>query len=134
MNNPELMQQLWGGDIGDYLNRPNPKATDFQVKLNSGQLENVYSSQVQPKGPVKVSATGLGFNPASLIERGEPDVLSIQLQQTLSKIAHDYGITPDGQTNTSFTPALRDQSKDDLQQADDAVRRALEELKSLGEI
>lgn len=134
MINPETMQQLWGGEIGDYTNTLHPKATDFQVILNSNQLENVYASQVQPKGSVKVSATGIGFNPASLIDQREPDVLSIQLQQTLSKIAQEHGITSDASVNINFTPTIKDQSSDDLRQANDAVRKALEELKTLGEL
>ena len=134
--NPETLQQLYGGEVGDYISRPNPKATDFQVKLNTNQLESVYSSQVQPKGSVNVKASGIAFNPAALIDNSEPDPLSIQLSQALTKIANEYGINADSQTNTNtnFTPALKDQSSADLQQADDAVRKALEELKALGEL
>jgi hypothetical protein len=132
--NPETRQQLYGGEVSDYFSRLNPKATDFQVKLNSSQLESVYSSQVQPKGSVNVKASGIAFNPAALIDSSGPDPLSIQLSQALSKIAQDYGINADTQTNANFTPTIKDQSYEDLQRADDAVRKALEELKTLGEL
>ena len=69
----------------------------------------------------------------ALIER-QPDPLVVQLQATLAQVAQEYGLTSDNQTNIDFKPTLKDQSSDDIQQANDAVLKALEELKSLGEI
>jgi hypothetical protein len=127
---------MYGGDINDHV-RPNPLHTDYKVSLeSSGDLGGIYSQQVQPTGSLKASSTVIGFNPASLIDRGTPDPLSIQLSNTLAKIANEYGLLDDGLStiNTNFTPVIKDHGTAEIQQANDAVTRALEELKSLGEI
>lgn len=134
--NVEYLHQMYGGDITDHV-KPNPLYTDYKVSLeSSGDLGGIYSQKVQPTGSLKASSTAIGFNPASLIDRGAPDPLSMQLSNTLSKIANEYGLIDDGLStvNTNFTPIIKDHGTAEIQQANDAVTRAMEELRSLGEI
>jgi len=132
--NAEQRQQLFGGEISDHFIILNKTAPEFvNAFLNNDQrLDDIYTSQVKPVGQVAVTNSPTNISMDALIER-EPDKAVIQLQNTLTKIANEYGLTSDSSTNVNFTPSLKDQSSIDIQQANDAVVKALEELKSLGE-
>lgn len=131
--NAEHAHQLFGGEVSDHFVIQGKLAPDFVDSFlnNDQKLGDVYNSQVKPVGHVAVTNSPTNISMDALIER-QPDPLVNQLQDTLSKIAREYSLTSDTQTNTGFTPSLKDQSNDDIQQANDAVRKALEELKSLG--
>jgi len=133
--NAEYAHQLFGGEISDHFKIQGKLAPDFvnNILNNDRKLEDIYNSQVKPVGNVTVTNSPTNMSMDALIER-QPDPLVLQLQNTLSKVAQEYGLTSDNQTNIDFKPALKDQSVDDMQQANDAVMKALEELKSLGEI
>ena len=133
--NAEYAHQLFGGDISDHFTIQGKQSTEFTKSFfnNDQKLADIYKSQVEPVGQVKVTNSPTNVSMEALIER-QPDPLVQQLQNTLTKIAHDYGFTSDSQTNTNFTPELKDQSTNDIQQANDAVLKALEELKALGEL
>lgn len=133
--NAEYAHQLFGGEISDHFKIQGKLAPDFvnNILNNDQKLGDIYSAQVKPVGNVTVTNSPTNMSMDALIER-QPDPLVLQLQNTLSKVAQEYGLTSDNQTNIDFKPALKDQSVDDMQQANDAVMKALEELKSLGEI
>lgn len=133
--NAEYAHQLFGGEISDHFKIQGKLAADFTNNIlnNDRKLEDIYNSQVKPVGNVTVTNSPTNMSMDALIER-QPDPLVLQLQNILSKVAQEYGLTSDNQTNIDFKPALKDQSVDDIQQANDAVMKALEELKSLGEI
>lgn len=132
--NAEQRQQLFGGEISDHFIIQNKIAPEFVNAFfnNDKRLDDIYTSQVKPIGQVVVTNSPTNISMDVLIER-EPDKAVIQLQNTLTKIANEYGLTSDSSTNVNFTPSLKDQSSIDIQQANDAVVKALEELKSLGE-
>jgi len=133
--NAEFTHQLYGGEISDHLKIQGKLAPDFVDSFfnNDQKLETIYNTQVKPIGHVAVTASPANISMDALIER-QPDPLVDQLQITLSKIAQEYGLTSDSQTNINFKPTLKDQSASDIQQANDAVIRALAELKALNEI
>lgn len=133
--NAEYAHQLFGGEISDHFKIQNKLAPNFinDIVNNDQKLGNVYNMQVKPVGQVAVTNSPTNMSIDALIER-QPDPLVLQLQNTLSKVAQEYGLTPDNQTNIDFKPTLKNQSTIDIQQANDAVMKALEELKSLGEI
>lgn len=133
--NAEYAHQLFGGEISDHFKIQGKLAPEFVDSFfdNDQRLENIYNTQVKPVGQINVTSSPTNMSVDSLIER-QPDPIVKQLQNTLSEIAQEYGLISDTQTNIDFTPSLRDQSKDDIQQANDAVAKALEELKSLGAI
>jgi hypothetical protein len=127
------MQQLYGGEISDHFkvrNVQSPTPAD-NLTANTQQLGDVYNAKVKPVGQVVVTNSPTNINMNALIER-QPDPLILQLQNTLAKIAQEYNLTSDKHVNNNFEPSLRDQTDNDLQQANDAVLKALEELKSLG--
>jgi uncharacterized protein (DUF2267 family) len=133
--NAEYAHQLFGGEISDHFKiqgKLTPEAGNSFLN-NDQKLGDLYNSQVKPVGQVAVTHSPTNVSMDALIER-QPDPLVQQLQDTLSRVAREHGLQSDTQTNINFTPSLRDQSDADLQQANDAVARALEELKSLGEI
>ena len=133
--NAEYAQQLFGGEISDHFKIQGKLAPDFVINnLNNDQrLGDIYNARVKPVGQVAITNSPTNMSMDALIER-QPDPLVSQLQDTLSKVAQEYGLTSDNQTNVDFKPTLKDQSTDDIQHANDAVMKALEELKSLGEI
>ena len=133
--NAEYTQQLYGGEISDHFKIQGKLAPEFiNSFLNNDQkLGNIYNAQVKPVGQVAVTNSPTNMSMDALIER-QPDPLVVQLQATLAQVAQEYGLTSDNQTNIDFKPTLKDQSSDDIQQTNDAVLKALEELKSLGEI
>jgi len=133
--NAEYAHQLFGGEISDHFKIQGKLAPDFVINnLNNDQrLGDIYNARVKPVGQVAITNSPTNMSMDALIER-QPDPLVSQLQDTLSKVAQEYGLTSDNQTNVDFKPTLKDQSTDDIQHANDAVMKALEELKSLGEI
>lgn len=133
--NAEYRQQLYGGEISDHFTIQSKSALNFVDTFgnNAQKLEDIYNVQVKPVGAVAVTHSSRNLNPSSLIER-EPDPIVQQLQATLTKIATEHGLIPDSKINTNFTPDIKDQSIDDIQQANDAVAKALEELKALNEL
>jgi hypothetical protein len=133
--NAEHAHQLFGGEVSDHFVIQGKLAPDFVDSFfnNDQKLGDVYNSQVKPVGHVAVTNSPTNIRMDALIER-EPDPLVHQLQNTLTKIAQEHGLTSDSKTNADFTPSFRDQSNDDIQQANDAVLKALEELKSLGAV
>ena len=131
------MHQIYGGEISDHIKIQNQSAPDFLKSVDSGeQLTNIYNSQVKSKGAVNVSNSILAFNPKNLFERPAEDPISVSFKDTLNKVAAEIGLTDaDGlRYSPEYNPMLRDQSSADLNQANDAVLRALEELKTLGEL
>lgn len=133
--NAEYAHQLFGGEISDHFKIQDKQAPNFinNIVNNDQRLGDIYNAQVKPVGQVAVTNSPTNMSMDALIER-QPDPLVLQLQDTLSKVAQEYGLTSDNQTNVDFKPTLKDQSTDDIQHANDAVMKALEELKSLGEI
>lgn len=135
--NPEHMHQIYGGEISDHIKIQNQSAPDFFKSIDSGeQLTNIYNSQVKSKGAVNVTNSILAFNPKQLIDKSAEDPISLAFKDALNKVAAEIGLTDaDGvRYNPEYNPMLKDQAPDDLNQANDAVLKALEELKSLGEI
>jgi len=135
--NPEHMHQIYGGEISDHIKIQNQSAPDFFKSVDSGeQLTNIYNSQVKSKGAVNVTNSILAFNPKQLIDKPAEDPISLAFKDALNKVAAEIGLTDaDGVRYTAeYNPMLKDQSSTDIQRANDAVARALEELKTLGEI
>jgi hypothetical protein len=134
--NAEHSHQLFGGEISDYLKMQDKVAPEFNESFvnNDQHLSDVYNTHVKPVGQVAVTNSPTNMSVDSFIEH-QPDPLVIQLQNTLSKVAQEYGLTSsDNSTNINFEPILKDQSAADIQQSNDAVMKALEELKALSEI
>jgi uncharacterized protein (DUF2267 family) len=133
--NAEYAHQLYGGEVSDHFMIQGKLAPDSTNTFfnNDQKLGDIYSDRVKQVGRVAVPNSPINFNLSDTIER-QPDPLIAQLQDTLTKVAQEYGLTPDSTVNTNFKPALKDQSTTDIQQANDAVMKALEELKSLGAI
>lgn len=135
--NPEQLQQLYGGEITDHIKIQNQLAPDLFKVIDSGeQLTNIYNNQVKSKGSVNVTNSLIAFNPEHLIDKPSDDHISLSFKDTLNKVAAEIGLTDaDGvRYSPEYNPLLKDQSKTDIDQANDAVLKALEELKSLGEI
>lgn len=129
------MHQLYGGEVSDHFKVQGKLISEIinATPNNDQRLGDIYNSQVKPIGNVTVTNSPTNMSVDALIER-QPDPLVQQLQNTLTRVAHEYGLMPDNTTNTNFKPTLKDQSNNDIQQANDAVLKALEELKALGEI
>jgi hypothetical protein len=135
--NSEQLQQLYGGEITDHIKIQNQLAPDLFKVVDSGeQLTNIYNNQVKSKGSVNVTNSLIAFNPKHLIDKPSDDPISLSFKDTLNKVAAEIGLTDaDGvRYSPEYNPLLKDQSKTDIDQANDAVLKALEELKSLGEI
>ena len=133
--NPEHLHQLFGGEVSDHFKIQGRLAPEFTADLlnNDQKLGDIYSARVKPVGKVAVTNSPTNINMEALIEH-QPDPLVLQFQDTLSRIASEHGLTSDDFTNVNFTPSIKDQSSDDLQRANDAVQKALAELKELGEL
>lgn len=136
MNNPEHLQQIYGGDVGDYDFHQKPidyNATSLSP--NDQVLGDIYNSQIKPKGSIDTSGIYRSTNVPlqSLIER-QPDKFEQMLSDTLTQIAKIVDIT----TNTGSTavPSVtpKEQTQADLAQAQDNVAQAMKELAALGAI
>jgi hypothetical protein len=134
--NAEHAHQLYGGDIGDYLNTPKQglKAihnTD-QLNANDSALESIYSSQVKQKGAIDTSNIYVNRpNMQSLIER-QPDKFEQMLADTLNRVAREIGAVDETPVRDIPSVQPKEQSQDDIHRAQDEVARALAELKDLG--
>jgi len=134
--NAEHMHQLYGGDIGDYLNTPKQgiKAIHSadQFSANDNALESIYNSQVKQKGAIDTTNIYVNRpNVQSLIER-QPDKFERMLADTLNRVAREIGAVDDVPVRTVPNVQPKEQSQDDIHRAQDEVSRALEELKNLG--
>ena len=135
--NPEHLQQIYGGEISDHIKIQGKTAPEFNNVLDNGeQLSNIYNSQVKAKGSVSVTNSVIAFNPHQLFERPAEDPISLSFKDTLNRVATEIGlIDADGvRYSPDYNPMLRAQSSSDIQQANDAVERALQELKELNEL
>ena len=133
--NAEHAHQLFGGEISDHFIVQGKLAPINVNDINNSdqRLEDIYNAQVKPVGKVAVTNSPTNVSMDALIER-QPDPLAMQLQNTFSKIAAEHGLFDDNPTNIDFKPILKDQSALDLQRAQDLVKQALEELKSLNQV
>ena len=133
--NAEYMHQFYGGEVSDHFIIQGKTAPEFVDTFfnNDQRLSDIYNSQVKPVGQVAVTNSPTNVSMDALIER-QPDPLIQQLQTTLAKIAREHSLTSDNKTDANFTPVIKDQTTDDIQQANDAVTKALEELKALNEL
>jgi len=137
--NSEYMQQIYGGEISDYLK---PKFVVQNENVSSfdstGDITNIYTSQVQNKGAIDTRGLlGPNINLSSLIDQRPPDPMQQMLNQTLAKIAQDHGLESEPGISKLNTPELilpKDQTSDDIKQAQDSVIAALEELKAMGAV
>lgn len=136
MNNPEHLQQLYGGDVGDYAFHQKP--IDYNATFmspNDQVLGDIYSSQIKPKGSIDTSGIYRSANVPlqSLIER-QPDKFEQMLSDTLTQIAKIVDIT--NNTGSTAIPSLtpKEQTQADLAQAQDNVAQAMKELAALGAI
>ena len=138
--NAEYTQQIYGGEIGDYLTKTN--AIDFS-KVSHGpdigtDIANIYNNQVASKG--RIETTNLlasNINLTSLIDQRPPDPMQQMLNNTITKIAKEVGLEGDPspiQSDINVLLKPRDQSSSDIQQAQNNIAAALAELKSLGAI
>lgn len=134
--NAEHLQQLYGGEISDFI-KPNKPVTENTVNSNTSKLEGIYNNQVQPKGSLNINGiSSVGFNPSSLIERDGNDELTMSLAASLRKVAQEIGLQQDNQSVpvTPSTLTLQSQTNADLQAAQDNVMKAIEELRALNEL
>jgi len=135
--NAEHMQQIYGGEISDYLK---PKFIIQSENTSSfdptGDITNIYTSQVQNKGSINTSnLLAPNVNLSSLIDQRPPDPMQQMLNQTLTKIAQEVGLEGEPGLDKQKMPELvlpKDQTSDDIKQAQDSVLAALAELKAMG--
>lgn len=128
------MQQIYGGEISDHIQIQGKAAPDFINNINPAEvISDIYTVQVKPKGSLNITSTAVAFNPASLIDKNQGDPISLAFKETLNRVATEIGLSDvDGMRYSSnYTPALRDHTDEDKQQAYDAVLQALKELESL---
>jgi len=137
--NAEHMQQIYGGEIGDYLIPVKILNKENTSSLNpAGDITNIYTSQVQNKGSIDTSNLLVpNINLSSLIDQRPPDPMQQMLNQTLTKIAQEVGLEGELSVNFKKTPELvlpKDQTPDDIKQAQDSIAAALAELKAMGAV
>jgi len=135
----EHLQQIYGGEISDYLK---PKFVIQNENTSSfdptGDITNIYTSQVQNKGAIDTRGLlGPNINLSSLIDQRPPDPMQQMLNNTLSQIARDHGLEGEPSIDKIKIPELvlpKDQTSDDIKQAQDSVMAALEELRAMGAV
>jgi hypothetical protein len=137
--NAEIQHQLYGGEIVDYItpNLPpkNNKTSNFVDPNSDSTLENIYSTSVKDKGSIDTSGIYRSSNVPlqSLIER-EPDKFQQMLTDTLNQVAKDIGLIPNSSSSTLPSVTPKEQTVNDIQQAQDNIAQALQELKDLNAI
>jgi hypothetical protein len=134
--NAEHYQQLYGGEISDFI-KPNKPVIENTTNFSTSNLEGIYNNQVQPKGSLNTNGiSSVGFNPSSLIERDGQDELSMSLAATLNRVAQEIDLQSDNQPvpSASSTLTLQSQTNADIQTAQDNVLKAIEELRALNEL
>jgi hypothetical protein len=134
--NAEQKQQLYGGEVSDYLtpvkilNKENVSSFD-----PTGDLTSIYKSQVQTKGAIDTKGlVSPNINLSSLIDQRLPDPMQNMLNQTLTRIAQEVGLEGETAVNTQ-TPELvlpKEQKLSDIQQAQNNIMAAMAELKAMG--
>lgn len=136
MNNPEHLQQIYGGEINDYYTQQKP--IDYNAtSLDQGDqvLGDIYQAQVKAKG--SIDTTGIYRSThvplQALIER-QPDKFERMLSDTLSQIAKVVDITNKDNMVTIPSVTPKEQTQNDIAQAQDNVARAMQELVQLGAI
>jgi len=131
--NSEQLQQLYGGEISDYIKIQSVSDISNATPIHADQqLESIYNTQVKPKGAINVTSTFLNFDPRNLIENRSEDPIQKAFKLKLNKLAADIGLEGDNLYHTNYTPSLKSQSVNDVQAAKDLVAVALAELKELG--
>lgn len=137
--NAEIQHQLYGGEIVDYItpNLPpkNNKTSNFVDPNSDSTLENIYTASVKNKGSIDTSGIYRSSNVPlqSLIER-EPDKFQQMLTDTLNQVAKDIGLIPNSSSSTLPSVTPKEQTVNDIQQAQDNIAQALQELKDLNAI
>jgi hypothetical protein len=137
--NAETQHQLYGGEIVDYItpNLPskNNKTSNFVDPNSDSTLENIYNVSVKDKGSIDTSGIYRSSNVPlqSLIER-EPDKFQQMLTDTLNQVAKDIGLIPNSSSSTLPSVTPKEQTANDIQQAQDNIAQALQELKDLNAI
>ena len=134
--NAEQLQQLYGGDIADYAITNHRSNRNIQQNThNDMSLENVYSNQVANKAPISMNnISGINCNVNGLIERQVEDPLQSILNNTLTKIAVEIGLSDTDGTHASSPTELlipKQQNQNDINHAQDVVANAIAELKAL---
>ena len=137
--NAEHQQQIYGGEIADYLTVSKHKNIS-QITDNTqlDDLSNVYENKV--KGQPTIDTSGvINFNPAAALPRFERDPHFAKADQLLTKtltdIAQQLGLI--GDTTTASTVAvvsLQQQTDNDINTANNNVLQAMKELQDLGAI
>jgi len=135
--NAEHLQQIYGGEISDYLK---PKFVVQSENVSSfdptGDITNIYTAQVQNKGAIDTKGLiGPNINLSALIDQRPPDPMQQMLNQTLTQIAREHGLEGEPGVDKVKTPELvlpKDQTSNDIQQAQDNILAALAELKAMG--
>ena len=135
--NPELMHQLYGGEISDY-SRHTKNNTPIIIDngIDGGvarDIENIYNTQV--KGKPSIDTTGIYNNTGMPPIERDPhfDKLNIELTKTLNAIAQQLNLSPDNSTSSykQKSITIRQQTDTDIADANNNVLKALEELKNL---
>ncbi len=130
---PELMHQLYGGEIQDYIpTKGSPLAENKVVHSIDDDLQSVYETQV--RGKPHIDTTGIfSANTSQSFER-DPHFQKIetQLAQTLSQISQQLElVSADTPARRPDTATIQPQTQGDIDAANNNVLQALEELKSL---
>jgi hypothetical protein len=138
--NAELQQQLFGGEISDYLINK-LKADSLKENTNNnfniGDLASIYNNQVSSKGSINNNNAGaVHINIASLIEQQPPDPLQAILNNSLSRIASEVGLESDNVPMADATTLLqpKDQTTADIDAARNNIANAIAELQKLNAI
>lgn len=132
---PEHRQQIFGGEISDYIIPFKQQNVDSFLNKTSEDLSNIYDTQI--KGKPNIDTTGLVStgNILPSFER-DPHFTGIEnnLKITLNNIAQQIGLS-DNDGTVTLQPgslSLKNQTANDLAAANNNVLKALEELKSVG--
>lgn len=132
---PEHRQQIFGGEISDYIIPIKQKDSLNFYNQTSEDLSGIYDTQIKGKPSIDTSGLASTGNILPPFER-DPHFASIEndLKSTLNIIAQQIGLSDNDGVKTlqPGSISLRDQTADDLTLANNNVLKALEELKSVG--
>ena len=137
--NAEHLQQILGGEISDYLKPTFVVQSENVSNFDpTGDITNIYTSQVQNKGAIDTKGLiGPNINLSALIDQRPPDPMQQMLNNTITKIAQEHGLEGELSVNPKLTPELvlpKDQTPNDIKQAQDSIIAALAELKAMGAV
>jgi len=131
--NPETSHQLYGGELSDYLlPRKIAERAYEDPETSTKNIGDIYDSQI--KGKPAIDTTNIYSNKSAptSFERDPTSVkIEQRLQSTLQKIAHELNINNEPQKNMNDTLGLKQQSTNDVEQANQNVLNALKELKDM---